>query len=195
MWDTVVRTASAHHVLDLERTLGGIRISGVRHRYEVVRCLCGQETAASPATGALSFQEGRKRQLLLSEHSLIGPDLASFIAALALRHHPSRARLREFLLSWFDLPLAVGTLDRCIREIGVACEPIVEDLLQEVRAAGVLHADETPWKQAGVGLWVVLCATTAVFHIGSRRPEAIKALIGEAILGWLVSDGYRAYRD
>jgi transposase len=197
MWDAVVRTASAHHVLDLERTPGGIRISCVLHRYEVVRCLCGQETAASPGTGALSFQDGRTRQLLLSEHSLIGPDLASFIATLALRHHQSRARIREFLLSWFDMPLAVGTIDRGSREIGVACEPIVEDLLQEVRAAGVLHADETPWKQAGVGLWlwVVLCATTAVFHIGSRRHEEIKALIGEAILGWLVSDGYKAYRD
>jgi hypothetical protein len=25
--------------------------------------------------------------------------------------------------------LSVGTLDRCLREVGVACEPVVEDLL------------------------------------------------------------------
>src|SRR5687768_7010056 len=93
--------------------------------------------------------------------------------------------------------LAVGTLDRCLREVGVACEPIVEDLLEEVRVAGVIHADETPWHQGILGrwLWVVLSATTAVFHIGSRRHEEIRDLLGDAILGWLVTDGYGAYRD
>jgi hypothetical protein len=42
---------------------------------------------------------------------------------------------------------------------------------------------------------VVLSATTAVFHIGSRRHEEIRDLLGDAILGWLVTDGYGAYRD
>jgi hypothetical protein len=93
--------------------------------------------------------------------------------------------------------LSIGTIDRCIREVGVACEPLVEELLEEVRGAGVIHADETPWKQGTLGLWlwVIVTTTTAVFHIGSRRHEEIKSLIGEAFLGWLVSDGYGAYRD
>jgi transposase len=29
--------------------------------------------------------------------------------------------------------LSVGTLDRCIREVGVACEPVVETLLDDLR--------------------------------------------------------------
>ena len=37
--------------------------------------------------------------------------------------------------------------------------------------------------------------STAVFQIGSRRHEEIRALLGDAILGWLVTDGYGAYRD
>ena len=37
--------------------------------------------------------------------------------------------------------------------------------------------------------------STAVFHIGSRRHEEIRDLLGDAILGWLVTDGYGAYRD
>ena len=145
----------------------------------------------------LSFQGDRKRHLLLTERSLVGPSLAAFITALAVRHHQSRRRIREFLLTWFGVALAVGTLDRCLREVGVACEPIVEDLLEEVRASGVIHADETPWWQGVLGrwLWVVLSATTAVFHIGSRRHEEIRDLLGDAILGWLVTDGYGAYRD
>src|SRR3954468_19880501 len=45
-----------------------------------------------------------------------------------------------------------------------------------------------PW------LWVVLSSTTAIFHIGSRQGDEIRDLIGDAFLGWLVSDGYGAYR-
>jgi transposase len=197
LWDAVVGTAEAFPVLELERVAGGIRIACVEHRYAVVRCACGHATAARPGTGALSFLEGRHRQLQLSERSLVGPSLAAFIAALGLRHHQSRRRLGEFLSTWFGVSLSVGTIDRCLREVGVACEPIVEDLLDEVRAAGVIHADETPWHQGILGrwLWVVLTATTAVFHIGSRRHEEIRDLLGDALLGWLVTDGYGAYRD
>jgi hypothetical protein len=106
----------------------------------------------------------------------------------------SRAKIREFLAVWFGVPLSVGTLDRCIREVGVACEPVVEDLLGDLRQAGVIHADETPWKQHGRLRWLVLSSTTAIFHIGSRQGDEIRDLIGDAFLGWLVSDGYGAHR-
>jgi transposase len=111
--------------------------------------------------------------------------LATFIAALSVRYHVSRAKIREFLAVWFGVPLSVGTLDRCIREVGVACEPVVEDLLGDLRQAGVIHADETPWKQHGRlrWLWVVLSSTTAIFHIGSRQGDEIRDLIGDAFLG------------
>lgn len=187
---------SAHFVFDLESTAGGIRIACVLHRYHASACACGVWTAARPGVGALSAVPGRSRDLLLSEACLVGPALATFIAALSVRYHVSRARIREFLTVWFGVSLSVGTLDRCIREVGIACEPVVEDLLGDLRQAGVIHADETLWKQHGRRrwLWVVLSSTTAIFHIGSRAADEIRDLIGEAFLGWLVSDGYGAYR-
>jgi len=192
-----VRTAEAFYVFNLERIAGGIRIGCVLHRYQVVRCGCGQEEAAAPGAGVLSFQEGRKRDLLVTERSLVGPDLASFIAALHTRHRQSRRLIAEFLAVWFGVSLSVGTIDRCIREVGVACEPIVEDLLEEIRSSGIIHADETPWYQGALNcwMWVVLTATTAVYYIGSRRHEEIRDLLGDAIIGWLITDGYHAYRD
>lgn len=33
--------------------------------------------------------------------------------------------------------------DRCIRKVGIVCEPVIEDLLGDLRQAGVIHADET----------------------------------------------------
>lgn len=197
LWDKAVGTKTAFPVLELERTQGGIRIACIEHRYQILRCACGHETAAEPGTGDLSFLEGRKRQLQLTERSMIGPQFAAFIAALAIRHHQSRRKIREFLVTWMGVALSVGAIDRCIREVGVACEPVVEELLEEVRVAGLIHADETPWYERGAfrWLWVVLTATTAVFHIGSRRHEEIRDLLGDAIVGWLVTDGYGAYRE
>ncbi|MEH2254333.1 IS66 family transposase [Nostoc sp.] len=42
-------------------------------------------------------------------------------------------------------------------------------------------------------LWVAITQTIAVYHIGSCRKEELLHLIGNAFLGWLVTDGYRAY--
>lgn len=196
MWDRD-RGHSAHFVLDLERVGGGIRVACLRHVHHATHCACGAITAARPGLGALSTLPGRSRDLLLSEACLVGPGLATFLAALSVHYHLSRAKIREFLVGWFGVALSVGTIDRCVREVGVACEPVVEDLLGDLREAGVIHADETPWRQKTTRcwLWVVLSSTTAIFHIGSRRGEEIRDLIGEAFLGWLVSDGYGAYRS
>lgn len=56
---------------------------------------------------------------------------------------------------------------------------------------------ETPWYEKGTlrWLWVVVTSAAVVFHIGSRRKEELAALIGDAFLGWLVTDGYGAYRN
>jgi transposase len=61
----------------------------------------------------------------------------------------------------------------------------------------VVHIDETVWYENGKGcwLWVLVTASTAIFMVGTRAKQELVALIGEAFLGWLVTDGYMAYRD
>jgi hypothetical protein len=188
---------SGHFVLDLEPLPSGLRVACVLHLYHVVRCPCGAETTERPGKGLVSAVEGRKRDLQPSEASLIGPALASFIAALAVRYRLSRAKIVELLSTWLHVRLSVGSIDRCIREVGLACEPIVEGLIEDLRLCGIINADETPWPQRGHlrWLWVALSSTTAVFKIGSRKAEEIRDLIGDAFLGWLVSDGYGVYRS
>jgi transposase len=191
------RQDSAHHVYELERSAMALQVSALRHRYFVACCDCGHETVARPGTGWSSVIEGRRRNLQLSERGLIGPALATFIAALALRFRLSRHKVQEFLGDWLGLELGTATIERCIHEFGLACEPVVEDLLAEIQNADVAHLDETPWYQHGtlLWLWVATSATTVVFHIGSRGKQELTRLIGEAFVGWLVSDGYGAYRD
>lgn len=151
---------------------------------------------ASPAKGLVSAVADRKRDLRPSEASLVGPAPATFIATLPVRYRLSRAKIAELLATWLGVRLPVGSIDRCIREVGLACEPVVEGLIEDLRQCGVINADETPWPQRGHlrWLWVALSSTTAVFKIVSRRAEEIRDLIREAFLGWLVSGGYVVYR-
>jgi transposase len=115
LWDP---NHSAHFVLDLEPVGGGIRIACLRHIHHATQCACG--TAARPGMGVLI--PGRSRDLLLSE--------------ACLRHWP-RSSPPCRCATTFRGPGSpgrmvrgdAGTLDRCIREVGVACEPVVETLL------------------------------------------------------------------
>jgi hypothetical protein len=174
-----------------------LQVTATKHLYFAVRCLCGHETIVRPSVGPRSEIEGRRRNLQLSERCLVGPMLTTFIAALALRFRLSRRKIQEFLHDWLGLELGAATIDRCVHESGLASEPVVEQLVRDVRAAEILHVDETPWYQKGDlrWMWVMVTATTTVFHIGSRRKEELTTLIGESFLGWLVTDGYLAYRD
>jgi hypothetical protein len=123
--------------------------------------------------------------------------LATFIAALSVRFRLSRRKIQEFLHDWLGLELGAATINRCVHEFGLASEPVVEQLIGEVRAAEIVHLDETPWHEKGKlrWMWVASTALATIFRVGSRRKEELTALIGEAFLGWLVTDGYLAYRD
>jgi transposase len=191
------RCVSAHNSLELTRADMSLQVTATKHVYFAVRCRCGHETVACPGAGPRSHIEGRKRDLEMSERCLVGPMLAAFIAALSLRLRLSRSKIQEFLADWLALELGTATIERCIHEFGLASEPVVEQLIEEVRAAEIVHLDETPWHQRGAlrWMWVAVTAVTIVYRIGSRRKEELAALIGEAFLGWLVTDGYAAYRD
>jgi len=191
------RCVGAHDRLELARGDMSLQVGATKHVYFAVRCRCGRDNVARPGIGLRSDIEGRRRNLQMSERCLVGPMLAMFIAALSLRFRLSRSKIQEFLCDWLGLELGTATIERCIHEFGLASEPVVEQLIQDVRAAEIVHVDETPWYQKGDlrWMWVLVTATTAVFHIGSRRKEELTTLIGEAFLGWLVTDGYGAYRD
>ncbi len=74
-----------------------------------------------------------------------------------------RRKIQEFLDDWLGLELGTATIDRCIHEFGLASEPVVERLLEEVRTAEIVHLDETPWYQRGALMWMWVAVTaTAV---------------------------------
>ena len=186
-----------HYVLELEPAASGLRIVTNLHHYYQTTCSCGHCTHAKPGTGYVSVVEGRSQDLILTEYVLVGPVLATFIASLSVRYRMSRTKIQEFLKDWTNTELSIGTIDRCIRETGIACVPVVESLVEQLQKADILHLDETHWYERGKlhWLWVAVSTKTAVFHIGSRRQEELSYLVTEAFMGWLISDGYAAYRS
>ena len=209
-----------HYVLELEAERAGWRVVCQLHHYYQSTCSCGHCTHAKPGNGYVSEVEGRARDLKLTEYVLVGPVLATFIASLGVRYRMSRTKIQEFLTDWTQTELSTGTIDRCIREAGgeggkystlnwlipirllkippfPACVPVVEELVEQLQIADILHLDETHWYESGKlhWLWVAVTRKTAVFHIGSRRKEELSHLVKQAFMGWLVSDGYAAYRS
>src|SRR5271154_7128091 len=191
------RCVGAHNSLELFRGEMALQVTATKHVYFAVCCPCGHETVARPGVGPRSEIEGRRRNLQMSERCLIGPMLATFIGSLSVRFRLSRRKIQEFLHDWLGLELGAATIERCVHEFGLASEPVVERLIRDMRAATIIHLDETPWYQKGKlrWMWVATTALETIFRIGSRGKEELIELIGESFLGWLITDGYRAYRD
>ena len=185
-----------YYQFDLNRQEQGFSIECQLHHYYSATCECGHQSKAMPAQGECSEVEGRNVQLQLQEHVLIGPMLASFIASLSVRYRLSRVKIQEFLRDWSGVELSIGSIDRSIREAGFACRPVVEALIAELQTADLLHIDETPWYESGrlCWLWVAVSQLSVIFFIGPRTKEQLLQVISTAFIGWLVSDGYGAYR-
>ncbi len=121
-----------YYVLELKPEKSGFKVVCQLHHYSLARCECGHQTKARPGEGYISCVEGRSVNLKLTEYVLVGPMLATFIASLSVRYRMSRAKIQEFLHDWTGTELSVGTLDRCIREAGIACAPVVEKLVAPI---------------------------------------------------------------
>lgn len=187
---------TGYYTYELEKDDHQIRIVCILHRYHYIVCQCGHENMARPGEGVISVEEGRKQNLKLTENRLIGPKLATFIAALNREYRMSRKKIRQYLIEWFDFKISDGTICNCIREAGIACYPIVDQLVEELQQEEQVHVDETPWYQKGVflWLWVAVSNTVVIYLIGSRKKEVLLSLITEAFFGWLITDGYASYR-
>jgi len=45
----------------------------------------------------------------------------------------SRNKIKEFLQTWLSFELSVGLICKSIREVGIACNPVVEELIDELQ--------------------------------------------------------------
>ena len=175
-----------------EPTQPGLIVWVVDHRYYEVPCPCGHRTRAEAGQGVV---DPLLAGIALREWRLVGPGLAALIVALALRFRLSRARIRDLLGEWLGVDLSLGTIHQTIHEASAAVAPAEEELIQAVLDSDLLHADETGWPERGqpLWLWVFTAATVTLYYIAGRGKELVENLLND-FTGWLMSDGWMAYR-
>lgn len=187
-------TTTGLYVLDIEsseQTPLGIQVSHTKHLYYEVECDCGHKTNTPP--GRCSPEAGWS--VSLTEWHLCGPMLISLIVCLSKRFHLSRRRIQEFMNDWLGLYLSVGVINQCIHEAGRAVAPLEEEFIKEIQKSDLLHIDETSWKQLSTKLWLWVFATSTLclFLVGPRT-KAVASQILSKFSGWIMTDGYQAYR-
>ena len=177
----------------------GLTVITTRHHLYDSTCTCGHCTRYIPHRAipdAVLYPE-----VEVGEWRLIGANLAALIVHLRLRSRLSLRLTQELLHDLLGIPLSVGALQQCFEEAAASAAPLedalVEDLLAEAtRREGVLYIDETSWKERGEALWLWTFVTTlsVCFYVGRRTIEMLDNVIGTRFEGWLMSDGYQAYR-
>jgi transposase len=131
---------------------------------------------------------------LLSCH--IGPTTKA--AAVFLRYGlriPYR-KVQELFDVLFNMPFVPASAMAFDRQATSKGEPLYEDLKEKLRAAAVVHADETHWRQNGINhfVWYAGNNDLSLFYIDRHRSsEVAQSILGTNFGGILNADGYAAY--
>jgi hypothetical protein len=126
----------------------------------------------------------------------IGPVAKSVALYLRYRIGIPYRKTTELFRDLFGLkfvPASAVGFDRKASACGVS---IHEDLLEKIRVSDVVHADETSWRNDGVGhyVWFAGNEKLAYFHIDRHRSaEVAKGIFGKYFEGIIVRDRYAAY--
>ena len=181
-------------VLPADPNAPGLRLWVTQHRFWEAACGCGHCSRYQPPR-ALVLPEWQGARV--DAQQMLGPRLAGLIVMLCLRYRLSRAKVQELLWELLGLQLSAGLIDQTIRQSAGQVAPVEDLLLEEIERAGLLHLDETPWRESGqlLWLWVFNAVTTVVYFIGARSAEIFVNALQGGFAGCLMSDGYAVYRS
>ena len=172
----------------------GLQMTHTKHLFYEIVCACGHHNRSEP--NKQPPQGGQWGKVALSEWRLIDSGLAALLLILHFRMRLSVRYCREFMIELFGVSLSDGAISQSLHESARAMAPAAEQTHQEVQQSNLAYSDETPHYQAGEFLWLwgVANAHTVFFAIGHRTKELFLGMIGPEFAGWLMSDGYLAYR-
>ncbi len=133
---------------------------------------------------------------LLNAH--IGPVAKSTAIYLRYRMGLPYRKVQELFKDLFNLEFVPASALGFDRKAALKGEAIYEDLREKIRASSVVHADETFWRNDGIGhyAWYAGNSDLAFFHIDRHRSsEVATSILGTNFGGVLVTDRYAAYNS
>ena len=112
-----------------------------------------------------------------------------------MRLHLTISKTQELLHYWFGISLSKGSISKALLEAGRAASCLEPEIIAALRVSGLLHVDETSWKEHKIQrwLWVAVGHQAVYFCVGPRNLEMAQKIIGD-FKGILMTDGYKAYR-
>jgi transposase len=129
-------------------------------------------------------------------HGQLGINALATAAVMRVRY---RMPLRQITQLFQDLPgltLSPAAVSKQLGRLSRWLSGQYDRLQLVLRAAEVVHADETGWRMNGRNgyLWTLTNAEHTLFHVDrSRSGKVIAELLGAAFGGTLVSDFYAVY--
>jgi transposase len=129
-------------------------------------------------------------------HAPIGPVAKSTAIYLRYRIGMPYRKVQEVFKDLFGLHFVAASAVGFDRQAVAKGAAIYEDLREKIKASAVIHADETSWRNDGLGhyAWYAGNRDLAFFHIDRHRStEVARSILGSRFEGILVTDRYAAY--
>ncbi|PKB57645.1 MAG: hypothetical protein BZY73_02130 [SAR202 cluster bacterium Casp-Chloro-G3] len=124
-----------------------------------------------------------------------GVNLVSLMVTLREEGRLPLRTIQWYLKTVHQLDLSVGSIVRAIQGTSRQAQPVVAEVLDQIRASPVVQADETGWRQDGTNgyVWTFSTPTERYFLRRGRHKEVVDEVLDESFSGVLVSDFYAAY--
>jgi transposase len=181
--------------IDLRKRDEGIKYHEVIHtKYHLYDGICSSCQEVSRAK--LTPIKTDISHITISAMRLIGPTLAAVMILMHKENGTSLKKIKTTIREMYGVNLSKGAICTAVNEGGVCCEMQVELYRQEAQSAEVAHMDETSWRDCGnlTWLWVFATSCTVVFMMGGRTKKMALEFLNGSFKGFLMSDGYQAYR-
>jgi len=163
-----------------------VQLLVTEHQAEIRSCACGVENVAS-------FPDG------VGAPTQYGPRLRALAICLVTQQHLPFRRACEILFDIYGATVSEGTVLDWVRttaEQDVA--PVVEQIAELLKAAPVVHLDETGARTEGRLGWVHSAGTARATHYSFSRRRGVEGMQVAGIVpnakGILVHDGWAPYR-
>jgi len=128
----------------------------------------------------------------------LGPNALAIAVELNKLKGLSIRKTCASLKTLFGLKITPGGLSQALARVAGKLESSYQELIQKLRAASVVHTDETSWWVGGPGhwLWVFTNACTTVYVVdASRGRQVVHEVVGADYPGVLVSDCLSTYDE
>lgn len=129
----------------------------------------------------------------------IGPVVLTMAAELKHRLGVPYRKICDFFTSYCNITICPATLVRAEQRLTELARPTFDLLIDALRRADIVHADETGWRIGSVNawLWVFSNADVTVYAIragcGARGHEVPEEILGSQFDGYLIVDGLASY--